>query len=207
METKLGTWDESTASQTFDIPCGPPVSESLDFFRYAAKFVCGVSVSKNVNNALVAPGHYFTTINVHNADNADRIEFRKRFSIALPRETQGPRTVFYPASLDSDRSLDIECADIYHHTGRAPNSFLTGFAILESPGPLDVVGVYTAGSHQGTANPDTGPVSTFHMERVPAVMSKPSPPCPPTPGPITVATGTSAWTVRDLRQADRCRSR
>ncbi len=54
----------------------------LTLYLYAAKFVCG----KSGDNAIVAPGQYFTAINVHNASPVTAVQYIKRFAIALPGE-------------------------------------------------------------------------------------------------------------------------
>src|SRR5262249_51569475 len=45
-------------------------------FEYAVKFVCGKSEGK-----IVAPGEYFTAINVHNPNDEKPVGFRKKFAI------------------------------------------------------------------------------------------------------------------------------
>jgi hypothetical protein len=131
-------------------------------FQYAAKYLCG-SVSARPGtpgNGIVAPGAYFTTINFHNPGN-ERIEFQKKFVIALPSENpEGKISQLYPANLLPDGAFEIECADILKHLG-VQQTFVKGFVVVLSRTELDVVAVYTAAA---TA---AGPVVAFHTERVP----------------------------------------
>lgn len=127
-------------------------AEGAVTFQYAVKFVCGRSEGR-----VVAPGTYFTAINVHNP-NARGIEFRKKFAVALPGEQPGPISRFFDAKLASDEAFEIDCPDILRRTGTGVR-FLKGFAVIESAQELDVVAVYTAaGARQQ--------LETMEIERV-----------------------------------------
>jgi hypothetical protein len=121
-------------------------------FQYAVKFVCGKS-----DGRVVAPGKYWTAINVHNP-SAKEVVFRKKIVIALPHEKAGPVSDFFRAWLGPDQALEIDCEDIFRH---APvrEDFIKGFVVIESDVDLDVVAVYTAAG-QGEL------VSTIDIERV-----------------------------------------
>jgi hypothetical protein len=121
----------------------------------------------------VAPGRYFTAINVHNPTDAT-VRFRKKFAVALPLEEEGPIRGFFYSELGSDRAVEIDCQDILN--AFPPRSFplplppirrarfLKGFAIIQpidSAVELDVVAVYTAAGA-------TGRVETLDIERVSA---------------------------------------
>ena len=123
-------------------------------FQYAAKFVCGKSEGK-----VVAPGVYFTAVNVHNPTYT-AIRFRVKIAVALPGLTPGPVSKFFDAKLGPDEALEIDCPDIFKYAETDAN-FLKGFVVIESDVELDVVAVYTAagGDEQ---------VETLHTERVPA---------------------------------------
>jgi len=121
-------------------------------FQYAVKFVCGKS-----DQRVVAPGEYFTAINVHNP-NEKGVGFKKKFAIALPGEKPGRVSKFFDAKLGPDEAFEIDCPDIFRRT-EANASFLKGFAVIESPLELDVVAVYTAAG-------GTGRVETMELERV-----------------------------------------
>jgi hypothetical protein len=120
---------------------------------YAAKFVCGKS-----DNRIVAPGEYFTAINVHNPSVTTRAVYIKRFAIALPEERPGKISEFVSGVLGPDEAMGIDCQNIYKHTGTSPGQFLEGYALLYSLLELDVVSIYTAGHSE---------VETLHTERVP----------------------------------------
>ena len=126
--------------------------EEFKGFQYAVKFVCGKS-----DGEVVAPGNYFTAINVHNP-TYDGIRFRKKVAVALPGEQPGPVSNFFDAKLGPDEALEIDCQDIFKHASSdAP--FLKGFVVIESDVELDVVAVYTAAGA-------TEYIETFHTERV-----------------------------------------
>ena len=120
-------------------------------FQYAAKFICGKTDGK-----AVAPGIYFTAVNVHNP-TYKAIRFRKKFAIALPGERPGPVSKFFDAKLGPDQALEIDCPDIFKRT--QTKGFVKGFVVIQSPVQLDVVSVYTALG-------DTGVVRTLHIATV-----------------------------------------
>lgn len=109
--------------------------------QYAVKFVCGKS-----SGEVVAPGVYYTAINVHNPANQE-VRFRKKVAVALPGEQPGPVSEFSEAKLAPDQALEIDCPDILRHAStpeEEPADFLKGFVVIESDVELDVVAVYTA---------------------------------------------------------------
>jgi hypothetical protein len=119
--------------------------------QYAAKLLCGIS-----NRPGVAPGRYFTAVNVHNPAR-DSVFFRYKFALTGPNTRPGPITPWTPATLRSDQALEIECTDSLIRIGRG---FAKGFVVVETQRELDVVAVYTA----------TGPttrVQTMAIDRVP----------------------------------------
>jgi hypothetical protein len=120
--------------------------------QYAVKFVCGKSEGR-----VVAPGQYFTAINVHNPRYRP-VRLRKKFAVALPAEKAGPVTRFFNAKLGPDQAFEIDNDDIFRHVD-ANQPFLKGFAIIESETDLDVVAVYTVAGRDGQ-------IQAFHTERV-----------------------------------------
>ena len=116
-------------------PHGATPSDGFNY-QYVAKFVIGRAVSKSH-----AAGIYFTSVNVHNP-NRERVNFRKKFAIALGGEREGPVTDYVNTKLGPDGAFEIDSPDIIEHT-RTKDSFVTGFVVIESPAPLDVVAVYT----------------------------------------------------------------
>jgi CARDB len=127
----------------------------VEAFQYAAKFVCGKSDGDEL-----APGVYFTAINVHNPHERD-VTFRKKFALPGREAEESGETPKQPigADLRPDATLEIDCPDIRAHTG-VSNGLLKGFVVLESDVELDVVVVYTAAGGDGQ-------VETLHTERVP----------------------------------------
>ena len=119
--------------------------------QYAVKIVCGKSDGK-----VVAPGVYFTAVNVHNP-TYETIKFRVKVAVALPGLQPGPVSQFYDAKLGPDEALEIDREDIHRFAGT--KNFVKGFVVIESDVELDVVAVYTASGLKGS-------VTTLHTERV-----------------------------------------
>ena len=119
--------------------------------QYAAKLLCGTS-----NRPGVAPGKYYTAVNVHNPAR-DSVLFRYKFALTRPNAQPGPITPWTPAQLRSDQALEIECTDALVRLG---GGFAKGFVIVETQRELDVVGVYTAVATSGR-------VQTLALDRVP----------------------------------------
>ena len=140
-------------------------AQSQSISEYAVKFVCGTQTTKNV--AVVAPGVYFTAINVHNPSK-EGVKFKKKVAIALSAEKGGPISALVDAGLSSDQAFEIDCPDILKIVGPeilkglGNPTFLKGFVVIQSAIELDVVTVYTAA---GTAS---GPVSAMEISRAPA---------------------------------------
>jgi len=125
--------------------------------QYAAKFVCGKANPDLMN---VAPGTYFTTINVHYPALTGAMKFQKKFALAEINEQPGKVSQWFGFALNADQAMQIDCRNIYAHLGIPSGTFIDGFAVIQMPATveLDVVGVYTAAGNAG--------VSTMHMERV-----------------------------------------
>jgi hypothetical protein len=122
-------------------------------FEYAVVFVCGKSAG-----GVVAPGTYFTAINVHNP-NERGLGFRKKFAIALPGERAGRISKFFDAKLGPDEAFEIDCPDIFRKI-EAKEDFVKGFAVIKTDLQLDIVAIYTTAGA-------TGKVETMEIERVP----------------------------------------
>jgi hypothetical protein len=122
-------------------------------FEYAAKVICG-----RAHGDIVAPGIYFTAVNVHNP-GPEAIQCRVKFARALPGFRAGPVSNFHAAKLGPDEAMEIDCPDI-RKLARTDDAFLKGFLVIESETELDVVAVYTAAGREGE-------VETLDIERVP----------------------------------------
>ena len=135
-------------------------------FEYAVKFICGVAGANASSSRIVAPGQYFTAINVHNPSFIQPVRFQWKIAIAPPGVRGGPISGFFEAVLKPDQALEIDCPDIFERSPvRTP--LLKGFVVLVTPLELDVVAVYTAEPKPGAG------VQTLETERVPArVMSQ-----------------------------------
>jgi hypothetical protein len=139
--------------------------------QYTAKFVCG----RDKEAKVVAPGEYFTAINVHNPGR-EAASIRKRFAVAFASEKPGPVSGVVEEVLKPGEAFEIDCPDIASHV--PVERFAKGFVTIESPQDLEVVGVYTA------ANPSTREVVSEEVERVPArLVALALPDLLPVPGP------------------------
>ncbi len=168
---------EVDASKTNDVDT---VNDQSQWYQYAAKVVCGDAEPRGP----VAPGHYYTAINVHNPENCRTISFKWKVTVALPGKP-GPVSRFVDAKLGPDESLEIDCPEI-RKLAQFDGRFLKGFVVLQSPEKLDVVAVYTAARRHGDE-----PIQTMDVERV--HHSHRFKPCRPLD--ITLDTGIAAWKV------------
>jgi hypothetical protein len=136
-------------------------------YKYSAKLVCGKPKGTcddcddccNPNARMVAPGAYYTSINVHNL--AERTA-TLRMTVSLAELDGKPGRVSRPAGakLEAGQSAQVDCAQVSKLADVSPQ-FHEGFLVIESDVDLDVVGVYTAAGASGK-------VETMEIERVPA---------------------------------------
>jgi hypothetical protein len=138
----------------------PAPAPAPQLYEYAVKFVCGRAGSVQGLLPPVAPGFYFTDINVHNP-NSGTIEFKKKFAVAFPNQKAGPVSQFFGAVLKSDEAFSVDCGEITKKLNLPPLNFVTGFAVFQTAREIDVVAVYT------TAATQSGTILTMHTERVP----------------------------------------
>jgi hypothetical protein len=122
--------------------------------EYAVKIICGTA-----DRPAVAPGTYFTAINIHNP-SAESGKFQFKIALTMPQVAPGPISQFFGVGLKGDQAVEIDCTDIARRI-QVRSRFLKGFVVIQSPTELDVVGVYTA------ANSPDGRVVTLEIERVP----------------------------------------
>ncbi len=104
----------------------------------------------------MAPGLYFTAINIHNP-TPDSARFQAKIASTLPGMRPGPISPFFYLALQPDQALEIDCPEILRRTR---TTFLKGFTVIGSNVQLDVVVVYTAAGASGQ-------IETMHLERVP----------------------------------------
>ncbi|MDB4951509.1 MAG: hypothetical protein JWM27_4158 [Gemmatimonadetes bacterium] len=157
-----------------------PAGAQDSVYQYPAKFVCGTPDGGPAAPQLLAPGRYFTAINVRNR-SADSITIRKRFALALPLERTGKVSPAATAPMGPGQALTIACPDIRDHAGVTGAGLVEGFAVIESPVELDITAVYTAGA---------GTVTTMDVERCPGTRIGV---CAPVQA--TLNTGAAQWTV------------
>jgi hypothetical protein len=138
------------------VPPVPPERLAPRSYRYSVKFVCGKCEGK-----ILARGHYFTAINVHNPSRRPT-KVHKIVSTALPAATPGHVVDAGTSELGPFESFEIDCPDIHGYARLMPGCLAKGFVVLTSRTPLEVVAVYTA------AGADKE-VETLHTERVPAL--------------------------------------
>lgn len=123
-------------------------------FEYAVKIICG-----KADGEILAPGRYWTAINVHNPASVG-VRFRKKVALAFPEEQPGPVSKLFDAKLGPDEAFEIDCKDI-RKLAEYDADFLKGFVVIQSESELDVVAVYTAAGGDEF-------VESLHTERVPA---------------------------------------
>ncbi len=137
-------------------------------FQYAVKVVCGTVHGCDADGSdthapsPMAPGRYWSAVNIHNPDKCRDARFRWKFAVAAPLGSGVPPLVtgFRPLVLGPDAALEIDCDYIMKTLPAGMGAFVKGYVVLESDIELDVVAVYSAaqGSNAG--------VSSFHTERV-----------------------------------------
>jgi hypothetical protein len=140
--------------------CGQAHCACATEFQYAVKFLCGVvSPDTRGQPAPLAPGQYWTAINIHNPEKCRGARFRWKAVVAAPLGQEPAIPVMQRQQvLGPDLALEIDCHQISHAVPRAP--FLKGYVVIESDVELDVVAVYTTGHGRPAV------LSSFHTERV-----------------------------------------
>ena len=93
----------------------PSTAQPDTGFQYAVKFICG-----KADGRFLAPGVYFTAINVHNPSRAVS-SFLKKVASTLTGERTGRVSPFFEARLQADEALEIECPDILQHAQNSPS--------------------------------------------------------------------------------------
>lgn len=128
-------------------------AQEVPTFQYAVKFVCGAAEGRHV-----APGQYFTAVNVHNP-MLSATGFRWKVATALSLGAEGSVSNFVDAKLKPDGALEVDCPYIFRML-RATSGFAKGFVVIESGTELDVTAVYTAAGR-------TQQVESIDVERIP----------------------------------------
>ena len=146
-----------------------PVATSIDpfffhvteppAFQYAAKLICGRTEEDEAEHGkgMFADSLYFTTLNLHNPNDAPATA-KLKFAFAAPLGQPGSISPFVDITLSADQASEIDCSQIRKLTGNNAQ-ILDGFAVVETDFHLDLVAVYSAGHH--------GKLETLEIERVP----------------------------------------
>lgn len=133
--------------------------------EYAAKVVCGAVPPESPSRR--EPGHYSTSVNVHNP-GPGRTRFFKKLALTYPPgdQREGEVLPIGHHALGYDEALQSDCADLRRRLipkGTAP--FFEGYLVIQSHGALDVTAVYTTSAADPNGEP-TGH-SSVDVERVP----------------------------------------
>lgn len=138
-------------------------------YQYAAKVVCSLLLSHQ--DGTLAKGTYRTIVNLHNPTNK---EITIAAKVALAGEfgsDPGPFSItpFKKAKLQGDGAMEMNCFDVAGFfcpiNGVCVDfAFLEGFAVIKSPVPLDVVGVYSARHTDGEV--ETMDVETVQPKQI-----------------------------------------
>jgi hypothetical protein len=148
--------------------CGQAHGACTTEFQYAVKLVCGQVKASTEGQSFppVAPGQYWTAINIHNPDKCKNAQLRVKVAFAS-QDLSGPVSQYYePIVLTPDAAFEIDCPTIMaivkalFPPPNSPPTFAKGYFVIESDIELDVVAVYTG------APTAAGPLTTFHTERV-----------------------------------------
>lgn len=146
--------------------CGQAHGACAFEFQYAVKIVCGEieECGPGVPHPPVAPGLYFTAINIHNPSKCRVAQFRWKVVAAAPLDQDPPvaQPVYQrPRVLRPDLALEIDCEQVMALLPPPKPKFVKGYVVIESDIELDVVAVYSG--TQGAK----WPLNSFHTERVP----------------------------------------
>jgi hypothetical protein len=144
------------------VPPPPPVR----FVEYSAKFLCGEAKEQG---AVVRPGTYETSINIHNPAFQPVIFAKK--AVRAPREgdEQFRRPEFRLGRLEADFAEQVDCKVIRSLLGSPVGNdpFVEGFVVLivipipwDTSHELDVVGVYTVDTPQRSISLEVVPIAS-----------------------------------------------
>lgn len=130
------------------------------WYEYPVKFLCGRD-NAPLLEAQVAPGRYFTAVNVHNPDLGKAQTLWYKVAVALPELQAGTVTKFIRATLQADQAVEIDCPTIRRRVADE-ELFHKGFVVIVSEEPFDVVAVYTTSTR--ITSPEE--IETMDIERV-----------------------------------------
>ena len=143
------------------IMCGPSSPKELPPGKYKSKDKGreNTEYKDAVGDRRVAPGTYFTTINIHNPAEKPVVG-RIKVAVASPNGRPGQISRFVDFKLGPDEAISIDCGQLYARFG-IKSEFTDGFTVVESETELDVIAVYSAAGASGK-------VEALETERAPA---------------------------------------
>jgi hypothetical protein len=140
--------------------CGQAHGACATEFQYAVKIVCGEIVASQDNVPTpVAPGKYWTAINIHNPEKCQVAKLRWKVAIANPGKPGTVTAYSRIVTVKPDEALEIDCQQVMAVIPPPKPKFVKGYVVIESDRELDVVAVYS-----GT--PGACGSNSFHTERV-----------------------------------------
>src|ERR1041385_9235905 len=103
----------------------PLISSQGQVPEFAVKVICNVP-----DRPALAPGRYYTAINVHNpAPQGVKLQFK--IAQTLPGVNPGTVSQFFPAVLRPDQALEIDCTDIARRLDTG-GRFIKGFVVIQN---------------------------------------------------------------------------
>ena len=156
--------DEGVPSVARFVRLLPPDPGAGALFEYSAKVVCGTEVGEGSSRR--APGHYATSVNIHNPGPGP-VRFFKKLALTFPPGDQraGEILPLGEDALGYDEALQTDCRELRRRlvsSDEAP--FIEGFLVVQSRGSLDVAAVYTTAALDGDGEP--GAHSSVDVEQV-----------------------------------------
>ena len=134
--------------------------------NFIVKVVCGKFTPED---DILAPGQYWTAINIYNLNHAASATLNVRIAVAEPAKPGGPFQAQGPSFnvpgqllLKPEQALEIDCDYVMRAArdfAKHEKSFLKGFVVIRCDVALDVVAVYTSATPSGDA-------ITLHTEHV-----------------------------------------
>src|ERR1043166_4722247 len=122
--------------------CGQAHGACTTEFQYAVKTVCGeIFVSQDNMQTPLAPGRYWTAVNIHNPNQCQTAHLR--WKVAVAGVDPGPISPYQRTpNLDPDAAIEIDCPQITRAltTPQQPAPrFVKGYLVIYSDIELDVV--------------------------------------------------------------------
>lgn len=129
-----------------------------DTYQYAVKIIQG-TVQQDAKRQPIAPGLYFTSVNVHNPGPRG-VEFIYKLALSYPKQMISK---WKSVGLKDDQAIQFDNNTFYSMlNGGSLSTYWEGFFVIESSHQLDVEGVYTGSTFKDKQ------LAAMHLERVPA---------------------------------------